>query len=446
MRRRARSRRRCHRRRARCRRRLGAGRDGARTAPLRPRRRRRRRRGAGRRGLRRALRGERAAGPPTDRSWWCSIRSTAPPTRLAASPGTRCRCARSTPTGRRPPWSSTWPAACATRRCGAAAPGVTASRSQPSGQTALAESDRSGCRASRRAGSAGGSTARSGAAALDLCAVAEGVLDGYVDCSRDAHGVVGLPGWAARVPRGGRGGDRRLRPRARGARPRRAPHARRRRPRRRCCAELRRGPPELRVIERLHGLLLRVFRRLPARARRAAVHMLTPSYYVGAMCVVQRDDGRRLFVRHTYRERWGMPGGLLNRGEDVARRGAARGAGGGRAARRARRRADGGRGARGATRRRDLRGPPRRRRRPRRRCARARPRSPSAAGSRPDDLPLLQHETAGALVTLARARRPGESVDRLDPELRHGRSTAGPRSGGAASRGRGPRSGGSAPG
>jgi myo-inositol-1(or 4)-monophosphatase len=28
-----------------------------------------------------------------------------------------------------------------------------------------------------------------GAAALDLCAVAEGVLDGYVDCSPDAHGA-----------------------------------------------------------------------------------------------------------------------------------------------------------------------------------------------------------------------------------------------------------------
>jgi fructose-1,6-bisphosphatase/inositol monophosphatase family enzyme len=28
-----------------------------------------------------------------------------------------------------------------------------------------------------------------GAAALDLCAVACGILDGYVDCSRDAHGV-----------------------------------------------------------------------------------------------------------------------------------------------------------------------------------------------------------------------------------------------------------------
>ena len=28
-----------------------------------------------------------------------------------------------------------------------------------------------------------------GAAALDLCAVACGILDGYLDCSRDAHGV-----------------------------------------------------------------------------------------------------------------------------------------------------------------------------------------------------------------------------------------------------------------
>ena len=28
-----------------------------------------------------------------------------------------------------------------------------------------------------------------GAAALDLCAVADGRLDGYLDCSEDAHGV-----------------------------------------------------------------------------------------------------------------------------------------------------------------------------------------------------------------------------------------------------------------
>ena len=41
-----------------------------------------------------------------------------------------------------------------------------------------------------------------GAAALDLCAVAEGVVDGYVDCSSDAHGAVGLPRRHARVHRG----------------------------------------------------------------------------------------------------------------------------------------------------------------------------------------------------------------------------------------------------
>ena len=199
------------------------------------------------------------------------------------------------------------------------------------------------------------------------------------------------------------------------------------------------------MIERLHGLLLRVFRRLPTRARRAAVHTLTPSYYVGAICVVQRDDGRRLFVRHTYRKRWGTPGGLLNRGEDArdaARREALEEVGlrvelvgeptvvvepeG--------RRVDvifAARPAAGAD------------------PDDVRPRSPEIAECRwfgPDDLPLLQHETAGALVTLARATRPGEPVDCLDPDLHHGRSTAGPRSGGAASRGRVPRFGGSAPG
>ena len=35
------------------------------------------------------------------------------------------------------------------------------------------------------------------------------------------------------------------------------------------------------------------------------------------MCLIERDDGARLFVRHSYRRRWGVPGGLLNRGEDV---------------------------------------------------------------------------------------------------------------------------------
>ena len=54
-----------------------------------------------------------------------------------------------------------------------------------------------------------------GAVALDLCAVATGVLGGYIDCSFDAQ--LGLPRRTARVPRG-----RRLRGRRRGPRPRRA--------------------------------------------------------------------------------------------------------------------------------------------------------------------------------------------------------------------------------
>lgn len=62
--------------------------------------------------------------------------------------------------------------------------------------------------------------------------------------------------------------------------------------------------------------MLKLFRRLPRRARLAIVHTIAPSYSVGAMCIVQRADGRVLFVRHTYRRRWGVPGGLLNRRED----------------------------------------------------------------------------------------------------------------------------------
>jgi len=67
-----------------------------------------------------------------------------------------------------------------------------------------------------------------------------------------------------------------------------------------------------------HRALLRVFRRLPPRLRIAAVHLLSPSYTVGAMCVIERADGAVLFVRHSYRPRWGVPGGLCRAGEEVA--------------------------------------------------------------------------------------------------------------------------------
>ena len=46
-----------------------------------------------------------------------------------------------------------------------------------------------------------------------------------------------------------------------------------------------------------------------------AVRRVAPSFTVGAMCVIERADGRVLFIRHLYRKRWGVPGGLLQRGE-----------------------------------------------------------------------------------------------------------------------------------
>ena len=70
--------------------------------------------------------------------------------------------------------------------------------------------------------------------------------------------------------------------------------------------------------DELHLSLLRTYQRLPTWARRRAVRTVSPSYTVGAMCFIERDDGRVLLVRHAYRNRWGVPGGLLKRGEDSA--------------------------------------------------------------------------------------------------------------------------------
>lgn len=67
----------------------------------------------------------------------------------------------------------------------------------------------------------------------------------------------------------------------------------------------------------LHRNLLRLFRRLPVRLRLAAVHAFSPSYTVGAMCRIERDDGAVLLVRHSYRPRWGIPGGLCRKREEV---------------------------------------------------------------------------------------------------------------------------------
>lgn len=48
------------------------------------------------------------------------------------------------------------------------------------------------------------------------------------------------------------------------------------------------------------------------------MRVLSPSYTVGAICVITRPDGNVLLVRQAYRRRWGIPGGLVKRGEDPA--------------------------------------------------------------------------------------------------------------------------------
>ncbi len=68
----------------------------------------------------------------------------------------------------------------------------------------------------------------------------------------------------------------------------------------------------------VHRRLLRIYRHLPTGLRRRAVRTVAPTFTVGAMCFIERSDGRLLLVRHEYRNRWGVPGGLLDRGEDPA--------------------------------------------------------------------------------------------------------------------------------
>ena len=62
------------------------------------------------------------------------------------------------------------------------------------------------------------------------------------------------------------------------------------------------------MLRRAHQRLLSLYGRLPRRMRRFAVRRVAPSFRVGAMCFVERDDGALLLVRHAYRSNWGVPG------------------------------------------------------------------------------------------------------------------------------------------
>ena len=67
--------------------------------------------------------------------------------------------------------------------------------------------------------------------------------------------------------------------------------------------------------EHLHRLALAVYRRLPERLQLFVVHRAAPLHSVGAMAVVRDEAGALLLVRHSYKRGWGLPGGLVKRGE-----------------------------------------------------------------------------------------------------------------------------------
>ena len=69
---------------------------------------------------------------------------------------------------------------------------------------------------------------------------------------------------------------------------------------------------------RLRRTLLRAFGVLPMGFRLELVRLVSPSYIVGSVCVVERSDGAVLLVRHSYRPHWGLPGGLARRREEPA--------------------------------------------------------------------------------------------------------------------------------
>lgn len=70
------------------------------------------------------------------------------------------------------------------------------------------------------------------------------------------------------------------------------------------------------VLVQAHRVALRAYQVLPVLVRRWIVRLIAPSYTVGAISVIERPDGHILLVRQAYRQRWGIPGGLLKRGED----------------------------------------------------------------------------------------------------------------------------------
>jgi 8-oxo-dGTP diphosphatase len=78
-----------------------------------------------------------------------------------------------------------------------------------------------------------------------------------------------------------------------------------------------RRPPFTRLT--FKSVLLRIWRDVPFPdwARRLFLRILNPSFMVGAMAIIEDDQGRVLVLEHTYRREvpWGLPGGWLKHAE-----------------------------------------------------------------------------------------------------------------------------------
>jgi 8-oxo-dGTP diphosphatase len=70
----------------------------------------------------------------------------------------------------------------------------------------------------------------------------------------------------------------------------------------------------VRVLEGIRRRSFRLLRRVPVPLLERAVRLGSPSYTLGAACMIEHD-GKVLLVQTAYRRTWSLPGGLLDRRE-----------------------------------------------------------------------------------------------------------------------------------
>lgn len=64
--------------------------------------------------------------------------------------------------------------------------------------------------------------------------------------------------------------------------------------------------------------VFRTFGAMPKPVRRWLIRTIRPTWTAGSVAIIERDDGRWLFVQPVYRKGWTLPGGLVDKGEHPA--------------------------------------------------------------------------------------------------------------------------------